>query len=59
MNGHRAPHFCACGQCLCSCKSCAVFHPCCCEPCWRHGVPGPSSSHRCTCAPGALKEKAS
>ena len=56
MNAHRIPHFCAaCGQCLCGCKDCAVFHPCCCPACWKATAPRPpvTTVHHCTCAPAA------
>ena len=50
-------HFCArCGQCLCDCKDCAVFYPCCCRACWEATAPRPpvTTTHDCTCAPKAV-----
>ena len=51
-------HFCGrCGQCLCDCKDCAVYYPCCCKACWQATAPAPprTTVHNCTCAPvGAL-----
>jgi hypothetical protein len=58
---HPAHRWCACGQSLCECKDCRVFYPCCCRLCWEAAAPRPpvTTVHNCTCAPAALRGKAS
>ena len=49
-------HYCIrCGQCLCDCKNCAVFYPCCCRACWEATAPVPprETVHNCICTPAA------
>lgn len=52
---HGPAHYCPdCGRCLCGCRDCALFAPCCCAGCWSLT---PTPHLPCTCTPVRARQE--